>query len=664
VVLVFTTGKPLAPTKAVDPTFPPCLPIVENATLSIKSIQVMNLPNVEKWGSLNDPYVILKYGEIWTKTTEAKEEKGANAKWVVAGLDAYRFDVTGRDLESVSLHVTVNDQNSNSRDVLIGKAECNLLEALRNSPGAITGDVECKVELKLVGKEVSGKAEGGDALIIFKLEGVTLKKTSIASSLSEEKTTPAAATTTTTDQKGTATAVHGTGVTAPVPVVADDKPISADTPAKADTETNPTQAKTDNEMNSTQAKTAIETNPTQAKTDAEMNPTQAKTAIETNPTQAKADNEMNPTQAKTAIETNPTQAKADNEMNSTQAKTAIETIPTKAKTDNEINPTQAKTAIETIPTKAKTDAEINPIQGKPGTAAAPAVSIPVLGGSTHPSANQPQATPKPEQQGQTATAADSVPLSHVAPTPVDRPTTAPATSLATIAPAAVATPDAIAGNTSTSTPAIGAGVGDGAEEGRGSATSLKGKIPQLLLAQSQLQRKQAAREAEEEAIKQQQVATAVRPQQEKFSEKSSPQQRQSEVERSSRPTSSSSKTTSGSAGAGNRGSGSVSGGSVAGDRDKTAQKKPHASRGRLPPGVGSTTGSVASADDRDMRSEDGGGVSVQSETGSRSNLHRDGKKGKGVSRTEELKALKIASKQRLEAEREFGRDMHGRGFSR
>jgi hypothetical protein len=103
---------------------------------------------------------------------------------------------------------------------------------------------------------------------------------------------------------------------------------------------------------------------------------------------------------------------------------------------------------------------------------------------------------------------------------------------------------------------------------------------------------------------------------------------------------------------------------VAGDRDKTAQKKPHASRGRLPPGVGSTTGSVASSDDRDMRSEDGGGTSIQSETGSRSNPHRGGKKGKGVSRTEELKALKIASKQRLEVEREFGRDMHGGVFTR
>jgi Ca2+-dependent lipid-binding protein len=131
--------------------------------LRFKQISVSDLPNVERLGGENDPFVVLKFGDKWTATTTAQEEAGSSATWDYSSDDPQMaFEVTASDLKAWSCAVEVWDKNTKLSNVLIGVGETSLQTALTIPQG---DDVRISFPIKNDKK----KKSAGSVTLVFTL---------------------------------------------------------------------------------------------------------------------------------------------------------------------------------------------------------------------------------------------------------------------------------------------------------------------------------------------------------------------------------------------------------------------------------------------------------------------------------------------------------------
>ena len=141
----------------------------KRATIQFIAITAMDLPNVERDGGKNDVFVDLTYGKLWKTRTEIRNGSGESAHWDISQHKAFRYDVTLQDLKECDLEVTVNDSNVEQSDILIGKASCNLHNALVGTVGAYEGKNKCQLLLDLTNEKDQNR---GQVEIMFQLDSV------------------------------------------------------------------------------------------------------------------------------------------------------------------------------------------------------------------------------------------------------------------------------------------------------------------------------------------------------------------------------------------------------------------------------------------------------------------------------------------------------------
>ena len=92
--------------------------------LQISRIQTFNLKNTEIFGASQDPYCVLKIGEIWTEKTSTKNSAGSDVLWDFLTLNC---DINRDQVINNLLEVSVFDENSTRKDSIIGKGETSLM---------------------------------------------------------------------------------------------------------------------------------------------------------------------------------------------------------------------------------------------------------------------------------------------------------------------------------------------------------------------------------------------------------------------------------------------------------------------------------------------------------------------------------------------------------
>jgi Ca2+-dependent lipid-binding protein len=113
-------------------------PMFQSGILTIDKISTFNLKNTEIFG-LQDPYCVLKCG-IWTDKTYTKDNAGGNVIWNYLNMST---TVYSESILRHPLEVLVYDENTASKDVLIGNGSISLLKC-----GAKIGEeVELHVSL-------------------------------------------------------------------------------------------------------------------------------------------------------------------------------------------------------------------------------------------------------------------------------------------------------------------------------------------------------------------------------------------------------------------------------------------------------------------------------------------------------------------------------------
>jgi hypothetical protein len=97
--------------------------------LKIDKIECFNLKNTEFVGK-QDPFVMLKYSDIFNEQTNAQDNAGQQAQWDHL---PFEFQVLRENLlENLPLEVTVMDENSLRPNALIGKASLTLRKSVKN----------------------------------------------------------------------------------------------------------------------------------------------------------------------------------------------------------------------------------------------------------------------------------------------------------------------------------------------------------------------------------------------------------------------------------------------------------------------------------------------------------------------------------------------------
>ena len=135
-------------------------------TCRIKTITAKNLKNTEltaMFGTKQDPFVMLSYGQGWTSSTVVQPDAGSNAIWQDVN---FIFPVTAHDLTAANTRLVVKVFDKNSAlagDKLIGIDSCSLLEAAQ-SPGS-----DFKLKLQLKAKEGS-KENTGEVIIVCSIK--------------------------------------------------------------------------------------------------------------------------------------------------------------------------------------------------------------------------------------------------------------------------------------------------------------------------------------------------------------------------------------------------------------------------------------------------------------------------------------------------------------
>lgn len=146
IVVYIEVKKPeLEEDLVLDPEF-------QSGILTIDKIATFNLKNTELFG-LQDPYCVLKCGN-WTDKTYTKDNAGGNVIWNYLNMST---TVYSESILSQSLEILVYDENSGSKDVLIGKGSISLLKC-----GAKIGE---EVELHVTLTDETTKDKTGKVVL-------------------------------------------------------------------------------------------------------------------------------------------------------------------------------------------------------------------------------------------------------------------------------------------------------------------------------------------------------------------------------------------------------------------------------------------------------------------------------------------------------------------
>ena len=99
----------------------------KNFTLRIRKIEARNLQDVEMLGK-NDPFVILKIGDIWNGKTDSLDNTGAVGDWVYPDSDSSQMviNMTRSVMETAKMQISVFDENTFKKHGHIGDAEQDL----------------------------------------------------------------------------------------------------------------------------------------------------------------------------------------------------------------------------------------------------------------------------------------------------------------------------------------------------------------------------------------------------------------------------------------------------------------------------------------------------------------------------------------------------------